>query len=77
VEVADLRSTAPQAPGPAPLPDNARLTDVLRRRAPRAFAAPPSGRSAEPVARTHSVTVVHGDTATSVDVPTERLGAGA
>ena len=77
VEVSDLRSTAPRAPGAAPLPDGARLIDVLRRHAPRAFAAPKLGPLPAPVIRTHSVTVVHGDTATSVEVPAERLGAGA
>ena len=39
----------------------------------------PRGHSAAPqiVIRTRSVTVVHGDTSTDVQVPAERYGAGA
>jgi pilus assembly protein CpaB len=74
VEVSDLQSTGPRAPGAAALPDDARLMDVVRRhvaRPPAAGAAPPA------LIRTHSVTVVHGDTSTQVQVPAERYGAGA
>jgi pilus assembly protein CpaB len=72
VEVADLRSNGPRAPGASPLPDDARLMDVLRH-APRT----PSAPGPQIVIRTHSVTVVHGDTSTQVQVPAERYGAGA
>jgi pilus assembly protein CpaB len=74
VEVSDLQSAGPRAPGAAPLPDDARLMDVIRRHLPRSPAA-----SAPPPAliRTHSITVVHGDTSTQVQVPAERYGAGA
>jgi pilus assembly protein CpaB len=73
VEVADLQSTGPRAPG-APLPDDARLMNVIRRhlqRPPAAVAAPPA------LISTHSITVIHGDTSTQVQVPAERYGAGA
>jgi pilus assembly protein CpaB len=74
VEVGDLRSTGPRAPGAAPLPDDAKLMDVIRRHAAR-----PPAAAGEPqiLIRTHSVTVVHGDTSTQVQVPAERYGAGA
>jgi len=74
VEVSDLRSTGPRAPGAAPLPDDAKLMDVIRRH----LARPPAGAAApQIIIRTHSVTVVHGDTSTQVQVPAERYGAGA
>lgn len=73
VEISDLRSTAPRAPGGGFLPDDARLIDVMRHAAPRAFPAP-AGPPAQINIRTHSVVVVHGDSQTSVDVPAERYG---
>ena len=69
VEVGDVRSTAPRAPGPA-FPDDERMA---RMHAPTAPTGPV--RTAPP--HTRSITVVHGDTATQVDVPAERYGAGA
>jgi pilus assembly protein CpaB len=75
VEVGDVRSTAPRAPGSA-FPDDMR---IARPHAPTGPAGP-SGRSRGGtivVTRTHSITVVHGDTSTQVDVPAERYGAGA
>jgi pilus assembly protein CpaB len=73
VEVGDLRSTGPRAPGAAPLPDDAKLMDVIRRR----FTRPAGAAAPQVLTRTHSVTVVHGDTSTQVQVPAERYGAGA
>jgi pilus assembly protein CpaB len=72
VEVADVRSTAPAAPGPQ-FPDEARLAALVRRpsapaRAPTAVAGP-----AAVVTHGHTVVVVHGDSTTTVDVP----GGGA
>jgi pilus assembly protein CpaB len=69
VEIADLRSVGPRAPGPAPLPDDARLTDVIRRHLPHSPA--PRGFGVR------SVIVVHGDDAKPVEVPAERYGGGA
>jgi hypothetical protein len=49
---------------------------IGRMHAPTAPTAQPrAGRII--VTRTHSITVVHGDTPTQVDVPAERYGAGA
>ena len=74
VEVSDLQSTGPRAPGGASLLDGARLMDVVRRH----LARPPAAGGAPPaLIRTHSVTVVHGDASTQVQVPAERYGAGA
>jgi len=73
VEVSDLQSAGPRAPGAAPLPDDAKLMDVIRRHLPR----PPAGATPHVLISTHSVTVVHGDTSTQVQVPAERYGAGA
>jgi pilus assembly protein CpaB len=69
VEIRDLQWNGARAPGPAPLPDYFRIP-VAHSPAPGAIA--PHG-----ALRTHSVVVVHGDTSTTVDVPAERLGAGA
>jgi pilus assembly protein CpaB len=66
VEVGDVRSTAPRAPGGPPSLDLGRSRQ----------SAAASG-SRQIVIRTHSVTVVHGDTSTQVEVPAERYGAGA
>jgi len=68
VEISDLRSTAPRAPGPATLSDDARMY----RAAPPAAGAP--GKVVIHGGRT--IVVVHGDSATTVDVPAYR-GAGA
>jgi pilus assembly protein CpaB len=69
VEVGDLQWNGAHAPGGAPLPDGARLIDSARRRA--------HGGGPQILIRTRSVTVVHGDTSTQVEVPAERYGAGA
>jgi len=74
VEVSDLQSTGPRAPGASPLPDDAKLMDVIRRHIAR---SPTAGATPQILIRTHSVTVVHGDTSTQVQVPAERYGAGA
>jgi pilus assembly protein CpaB len=76
VEVADLRSNGPRLPGAEPLPDGARLIDILRRHAAPTRAGRPAAVP-QIVIHTHSVTVVHGDTSTNVEVPAERYGAGA
>jgi pilus assembly protein CpaB len=65
VEISDLQSSGPRAPGG----DRPRLIAVSRHRAP-AFPA-------QIEIRTRSVVVVHGDAASSVQVPAERYGAGA
>ena len=69
IEVSDVRSTAPKAPGSS-FPDDMR---IARMHAPNAR----SHGGTIIVTRTHSITVVHGDTSTQVDVPAERYGAGA
>jgi pilus assembly protein CpaB len=69
VEIADLKSTAPHAPGPAPLDD---LRSYLGHTLP-GIEAPASGKV---VIHGRTVVVVHGDTSTTVDVPAYR-GAGA
>lgn len=68
VEVSDVKSNAPKAPGPS-FPDDLRLI------AGRHEAAP--SRAGQAPGRTRSITVVHGDTSTEVEVPAERRGAGA
>ena len=76
VEVADLQWKGPSAPGGPPSPVDGRPPASGRR---QVLVAAPRGRSAAPqiVIRTRSVTVVHGDTSTDVQVPAERYGAGA
>ena len=69
VEVGDLQWNGARAPGGAILPDNARLMDVARHAL--------RGIAPQILIRTRSVTVVHGDTSTQVEVPAERHGAGA
>jgi pilus assembly protein CpaB len=72
VEVGDVRSMGPRAPGPA-FPDDlqlGRLHAAPHARAARAVSGPA-------LIRTRSVTVVHGDTSSDVQVPAERYGAGA
>jgi pilus assembly protein CpaB len=69
VEIGDLQSTAPRAPGGTSLLDGEGLMTA-------------SHRSNGPVAgqrsgHTRSVIVVHGDAATNVEVPAERWGRGA
>jgi pilus assembly protein CpaB len=68
VEIADLQSSGPRAPGG--VSDRPRLIAVSRHRSAPAFPA-------QIEIRTRSVVVVHGDAATSVQVPAERYGAGA
>jgi pilus assembly protein CpaB len=69
VEVGDLRSTAPRAPG-ATLADDPRL--YAKAPPPAADGAP--GRVV--IHGGHTIVVVHGDASTTVDVPSYR-GAGA
>ncbi len=66
IEIPDLQSSGPHAPGAAG--DRPRLIAVSRRH---------GGPSYPVVIHTRSVVVVHGDTATPVEVPAERYGAGA
>ena len=68
VQIGDLRSTAPRAPGASSLID-----DDMRGVASRA-AAQPGGKVV--IHGGHTIVVVHGDSATTVDVPAYR-GAGA
>jgi pilus assembly protein CpaB len=68
VEIRDLQWNGARAPGPAPLRDDARILPVMRQ---------PGAPSPQIIIRTHSVTVVHGDVSTQVQVPAERYGAGA
>jgi pilus assembly protein CpaB len=70
VEIADLQWRGPRAPGASPLPDSAGLMDIARRHAPHRGGP-------QIIIRTRSVTVVHGDTSTQVQVPAERFGGGA
>lgn len=70
INVSDLQSVGPHAPGGL-LDDDNRLTAADRRR----VAGLLSDRRM--LIRTRSVVVVHGDAATSVQVPAERYGAGA
>jgi pilus assembly protein CpaB len=65
VEIADLQSNGPRAPGG--FSDRPRLIAVSRRQGP----------ALPIVIHTRSVIVVHGDAATPVEVPAERYGAGA
>ena len=65
VEIPDLQSSGPRAPGG--VSDRPRLVAVSRRHA----------LPAQIEIRTRSVVVVHGDASTSVEVPAERYGAGA
>ncbi len=69
VEVGDLQWNGARAPGGSPGLDGERLTAVAHHGARRAVP--------QIVIRTRSVTVVHGDSSTQVEVPAERYGAGA
>jgi pilus assembly protein CpaB len=69
VEIADLKSTAPRAPGPIP-PDEMR--NYLGRGQPSADPGAPG----KIVIHGRAVVIVHGDSSTTVDVPAYR-GAGA
>ncbi|HXQ16518.1 MAG TPA: Flp pilus assembly protein CpaB [Caulobacteraceae bacterium] len=69
VEIADLKSTAPRAPGPTP-------PDELRNYLGRGQPAVEAGAPGRVVIHGRAVVVVHGDTSTTVDVPAYR-GAGA
>jgi pilus assembly protein CpaB len=70
VEISDLQWNGPRAPGGPPQLDVRRLMDVVRHHAEH-------GAAPQVLIRTRSVTVVHGDTSTQVEVPAERYGAGA
>lgn len=76
VEVADLQWKGPHAAGGPPSPLDGGPAATGRR---HLLVTAPRGHSAAPqiVIRTRSVTVVHGDTSTDVQVPAERYGAGA
>jgi pilus assembly protein CpaB len=69
VEIGDLQSTAPRAPGGSRFLDDAGPM-VAVRKAPPAVGGQRQGH-------TRSVVVVHGDTSTNVEVPAERWGVGA
>ena len=69
VNVADVKSTAPKAPGPE-FPDDLRLATAGSKEA-----APQ--RPGHVQGHTRSITVVHGDASTQVEVPAERYGRGA
>ena len=71
VQIGDLASTAPRAPGGAPATDDMR---GLMGRGAASAGAQPGGKVAVHGGR--SIVVVHGDAATTVDVPAYR-GAGA
>jgi pilus assembly protein CpaB len=75
VEVGDLQWNGPHAPGGPPSPLDGRPAAGRR----QLLVSAPRGHVAAPqiVIRTRSVTVVHGDTSTDVEVPAERYGAGA
>jgi pilus assembly protein CpaB len=66
VDVSDVKSTAPKAPGRS-FPDDLRLATAGSHAATR----PGHGQG-----HTRSVTVVHGDASTQVEVPAERYGRG-
>jgi pilus assembly protein CpaB len=76
VEVADLQWKGPHAPGGPPSPLDGHPLATGRR---QLLVTASRGHVAAPqiVIRTRSVTVVHGDTSTDVQVPAERSGAGA
>ncbi|HVM98804.1 MAG TPA: Flp pilus assembly protein CpaB [Caulobacteraceae bacterium] len=65
VEIGDLRSTAPRAPGPPSL-DDMKLPTAPRQ-------ATPGQRAGH----TRTIIVVHGDASSNVEVPAERWGRGA
>jgi pilus assembly protein CpaB len=69
VEIGDLQSTAPRAPGRPAFLDDAGPS-LAARKAPPAAGGQRQGH-------TRSVVVVHGDTSTNVEVPAERWGVGA
>jgi pilus assembly protein CpaB len=75
VEIGDVRSTAPLAPGPR-FPDDAQLNAPHPRvRAPAPAPAPGSASRPPPiVSHGHVIVVVHGDSSTTVEVP---AGGGA
>jgi pilus assembly protein CpaB len=68
VEIGDLRSTAPRAPGGSSLDDELPKAAASTARGPT-----PGARSGS----TRTIVVIHGDTSTNVDVPAERWGRGA
>jgi pilus assembly protein CpaB len=76
IEVGDVRSNAPAAPGPR-FPDDLRLAGIVR----HAHASGPSSTTQVPtspvVPKGHSITVINGDAPTNFEVPQERFGAGA
>jgi len=73
VEIGDLKSTAPHAPGPV-FPDDLRLAAGAG--APKSHTEK-SGPGKVVIHAGHTIVVVHGDASTSVEVPAERYGAGA
>ena len=68
VAVSDLGSSGPR--GVSRAPGGARLIAVSHRRVVPTI-------TPDMIIRTHSVTVVHGDSSSAVQVPAERFGAGA
>ncbi|HZZ90062.1 MAG TPA: Flp pilus assembly protein CpaB [Caulobacteraceae bacterium] len=71
VEIGDLKSTAPRAPGPV-FPDDMQL----RALGAKPHAAAPAGPGAKVTIHSgHTIVVVHGDASTTVDVPAYRGGA--
>jgi pilus assembly protein CpaB len=67
VEIPDLKSVGPRAPGPAIPDEKQELMDIVHHYLPNA------GKSGA----TRAVIIVHGDDSKSVEVPKERYGAGA
>jgi pilus assembly protein CpaB len=68
IDVGDVKSTAPRAPGRS-FPDDMHLGAGLR-----PHTAPSPGHAG---GHTRTIIVVHGDSTTQIDVPAERYGRGA
>jgi pilus assembly protein CpaB len=74
VEISDLHWTGARAPGPALTPEETSAIQLIKTRlrpAPHTVSVSPQPQI---LINTHSVTVVHGDTQTQVQVPAERYG---